>query len=66
MEKLSYYIGKISTCEDAHAFALVVVEMIDDDESKVDKIKAVKERFINTLTPLAPKVKTGVSNIMYQ
>lgn len=58
VEKLSYYVGKLSTCDDARALAQVVMEMYEDDDVKVDNIEMVKERFIKTLLPFAPKVQT--------
>lgn len=63
VERLSYYVGKLSSCDDAHSLAQVVMEMHDDPEVTIDNTEMVKERFINVLLPLAPKVTTGISNI---
>lgn len=63
VEKMPYYINKLSVCTDAHTLAQVVMEMVSDSDVKVDKEEMVKERFINTLLPLASKVTTGISNI---
>lgn len=63
VERLSYYTGKLATCDDARSLAQVVLEMCDDTEVKIDNEEMVKERFFSTLLPLAPKVKTGISNI---
>lgn len=63
VERLSYYTGKLASCEDAHSLAQVVLEMRDDPEVKIDNEEMVKERFIATLLPLSPKVTTGISNI---
>lgn len=63
VERLTYYIGKLTSCEDARSLAQVVMEMHDDDNVKIDSEEMVKERFINTLLPHAPKVTTSISNI---
>lgn len=63
VERLTYYVGKLSSCEDARALAQVVIEMHEDPEVTIDKEEMVKERFISTLLPHAPKVMTSVSNI---
>lgn len=63
VERLTYYVGKLSSCEDARALAQVVIEMHEDPEVTIDKVEMVKERFINTLLPHAPKVTTSVNNI---
>lgn len=63
VERLTYYIGKLSSCDDARALAQVVIEMHEDPEVTIDKEEMVKERFINTLLPHAPKVTTSISNI---
>lgn len=63
VERLTYYVGKLSSCEDARALAQVVMEMQEDPNAKVDNIEMVKERFISTLLPHAPNVTTSISNI---
>lgn len=63
VERLTYYIGKLTSCEDARSLAQVVMEMHDDDNVKIDSEEMVKERFIKTLLPHAPKVTTSISNI---
>jgi hypothetical protein len=63
VERLTYYIGKLSSCDDTRALAQVVIEMHEDPEVTIDKEEMVKERFINTLLPHAPKVTTSISNI---
>ena len=63
VERLTYYVGKLSSCEDARSLSQVVMEMHDDDNVKIDSEEMVKERFINTLLPHAPKVTTSISNI---
>lgn len=63
VERLTYYVGKLSSCEDARSLAQVVIEMHEDSEVTIDKEEMVKERFINTLLPHARKVTTSVSNI---
>lgn len=63
VERLTYYVGKLSSCEDARSLAQVVMEMHDDDNVKIDSEEMVKERFINTLLPHTPKVTTSISNI---
>lgn len=63
VERLTYYVGKLSSCDDARALAQVVIEMHEDPEVTIDKEEMVKERFINTLLPHAPKVTTSISNI---
>ena len=62
VERLTYYIGKLSSCDDARALAQVVMEMHEDPEVTIDKEEMVEERFISTLLPHAPKVTTSVSN----
>jgi len=63
VERLTYYVGKLSSCEDARSLSQVVMEMHDDDNVKIDSEEMVKERFIITLLPHAPKVTTSISNI---
>lgn len=63
VERLTYYIGKLTSCKDARSLAQVVMEMHDDDNVKIDSEEMVKERFIKTLLPHAPKVTTSISNI---
>ena len=63
VERLTYYIGKLTSCEDARSLAQVVMEMHDDDNVKIDSEEMVTERFIKTLLPHAPKVTTSISNI---
>lgn len=63
VERLTYYIGKLSSCDDTRALAQVVIEMHGDPEVIIDKEEMVKERFISTLLPHAPKVTTSISNI---
>ncbi|MCH3993730.1 MAG: hypothetical protein LKG14_07550 [Prevotella sp.] len=63
VEKLSGYVGQLAACEQATTLAKIVVKMVEDPDVKVDEVEMVKERFICILQSLAPKVKTGVSNI---
>lgn len=63
VERLTYYIGKLSSCEDARSLAQVVIEMLEDPQVAVDNDEMVKERFIKKLLPNAPKVTTTISNI---
>lgn len=63
VEELSFYVSKLSSCADARALAQIVMEMLEDSEIKIDNTEMVKERFIKTLLPHAPKVNTTISNI---
>lgn len=63
VKRLTYYIGKLSSCEDARSLAQVVIEMLEDPEVAIDNDEMVKERFIKKLLPHAPKVTTTTSNI---
>lgn len=63
VDRLTYYVGKLSSCEKARSLAQVVIEMLEDPEVKIDNEEMVKERFMQTLLPHAPKVTTGISYI---
>ena len=63
VERLSYYVCKLSSYEEARSLAQVVIEMLEGPEVTIDNVEMVKERFIKKLLPHAPKVTTTISNI---
>ena len=63
VEVLADYIAKLSVCTTAKELAQVVMDMVRDEDVKVDQYNMVKQEFIMVLQPLAPQVTTGVSNI---
>lgn len=63
VEVLADYIAKLSACTTAKELAQVVMDMVRDEDVKVDQYTMVKQEFIQVLQPLAPQVTTGVSNI---
>jgi hypothetical protein len=66
VERLSDYVGKLSSCEEARSLAQVVIEMLKDPEVTIDDVEMVKERFIKKLLPHAPKVTTTICNIRHR
>ena len=63
VEVLADYLAKLSACTTAKELAQVVMDMVGDDDVKVDQYNMVKQEFIMVLQPLAPQVTTGVNNI---
>lgn len=63
VEVLAEYVSKLSVCATAKDIALVVMDMVDDQDVKVDQYNMVKQEFIQVLQPLAPKVTCKVDNI---
>ena len=61
--RLSLYVAKLSVCSTAKDIALVVMDMVNDQDVKVDQYNMVKQEFIQVLQPLAPKVTCKVDNI---
>ena len=63
VEVLAEYVAKLSVCATAKDIALVVMDMVNDQDVKVDQYNMVKQEFIQVLQPLAPKVTCKVDNI---
>lgn len=63
VEVLADYVAKLSVCATAKDIALVVMDMVNDQDVKVDQYNMVKQEFIQVLQPLAPKVTCKVDNI---
>lgn len=63
VEVLAEYVAKLSVCSTAKDIALVVMDMVNDQDVKVDQYNMVKQEFIQVLQPLAPKVTCKVDNI---
>ncbi len=63
VEVLAEYVAKLSVCAAAKDIALVVMDMVNDQDVKVDQYNMVKQEFIQVLQPLAPKVTCKVDNI---
>lgn len=58
---LNAYASRLAECSLAADIALVVVDMVNNPEVKVDKTIMVKERFIKVVRQLAVKTDHGVS-----
>ena len=58
---LNAYAARLAECSLAADIALVVVDMVNNPEVKVDKTIMVKERFIKVVRQLAVKADHGVS-----
>lgn len=63
VEVLAEYVSKLSVCATAKDIALVVMDMVNDQDVKVDQYNMVKQEFIQVLQPLAPKVTCKIDNI---
>lgn len=63
VEILAEYIAKLSVCAHAKDLALVVMDMVGDNDVKLDQYGMVKQEFIQMLLPLAPQVTCGINNI---
>ena len=63
VEVLAEYIAKLAVCATAKDMALLVMDMVNDPEVKVDQYSMVKQEFIQVLQPLAPQVTCGINNI---
>ena len=63
VEVLAEYIAKLSVCAHAKDLALVVMDMVGDNDVKLDQYGMVKQEFIRMLLPLAPQVTCGINNI---
>lgn len=62
-DRLDYYTHAMSHCLNARQLGLVVVDMVNDNDVKLNKDDMVKQRFINVIRPYAPQVTTSVVNI---
>lgn len=63
VEVLASYTEKLAACTTAKQLGCVVVDMVKDDDVKIDKYMMVTKEFIELIKPLTPKVTTGVDNI---
>ena len=65
VEVLKQYTSRLAQCTSASDIGKVVVDMRKDEDVRVDDYEMVKERFINVLLALTPKVTSGrtVSNV---
>ena len=63
VEVLASYTEKLAACTTAKQLGCVVVDMVKDDDVKIDKYMMVTKEFIELIKPLAPQVTTGVDNI---
>lgn len=62
VEILKAYLAQLHVCMTASEVAMVVVNMIlDDDAPKVTREECKKERFIKTLLPVIPLVRKGLT-----
>ena len=61
---LQHYLSKFQTCSNASAFAVIIMEMLNN-ETGLTPEEVVKERFISLFLPYAPNITRGnsVSNI---
>ena len=60
METLTGYMSRLAVCTTASELAVVVMDMVER-QPRVTREEMVRERFIRTLLPLAPRVTTGRS-----
>ncbi|NLV52219.1 MAG: hypothetical protein GXY64_03005 [Bacteroidales bacterium] len=60
VENLKGYLAQLATCTSATELAMIVIKMVEQ-EPKVTKEDAVKERFISLLLTHAPKLEKGTS-----
>ena len=59
-EALAGYVSRVASCVNASELAVVVMDMVEH-QPRVTREEMVRERFIRTLLPLAPRVTTGRS-----